>query len=72
MTREELMEDTGLDEERLDEALLSLEEKQLVDIYRDKKGVLRLIKATYAGVDRARPIEYYRWYPEWVPKGEIF
>jgi len=54
MTREELMEDTGLDEERLDEALLSLEEKQLVDIYRDKKGVLRLIKATYAGLDKAK------------------
>lgn len=72
MSREELMEDTGLDDERLDEALLSLEERKLVDVYRDKRGILRLVKATYAGLEKVRPIDYFRWYPEWLKKDEIF
>ena len=72
MTREELKEDTGLDDERLDEALLSLEEKKLVDIYRDRRGVFRLVKATYAGLERVRPIDYFRWYPDWIREDEVF
>jgi alkylation response protein AidB-like acyl-CoA dehydrogenase/DNA-binding transcriptional ArsR family regulator len=72
LTREELIEDTGLDDEHLDEALLSLEEKNLVDIYRDKKGILRLVKATYAGLEKVRSIDYFRWYPEWLRRDEIF
>lgn len=72
LTREELMEDTGLDDESLDEALLILEEKNLIDVYRDKRGVLRLAKATYAGLEKVRPIDYFRWYPEWLKKDEIF
>jgi len=72
MIREELKEDTGLDDDRLDEALLSLEEKKLVDIYRDRRGVFRLVKATYAGLERVRPIDYFRWYPDWIREDEVF
>ncbi|MHA1605476.1 MAG: acyl-CoA dehydrogenase family protein, partial [Candidatus Freyarchaeota archaeon] len=72
MRREELMEDTGLDEEQLDEALVSLEEKKLVDLYRTRQGVIILAKATYEGLRKARPKEYYRWYPEWSKEDERF
>jgi len=72
MKREELMDDTGLNDEQLDETLLSLEEKGLVDLWRDKRGVIRLAKATYEGLNRAKPFEFYCWYPEWSREDERF
>ncbi|MGQ9721618.1 MAG: acyl-CoA dehydrogenase family protein [Candidatus Jordarchaeum sp.] len=72
MKREELMEDTGLSDEQLDETLLSLEEKNLVDLWRDRRGVIRLAKATYEGLNKAKPLEFYCWYPQWSRKEERF
>ena len=65
MTREELQEDTRLDDETLDEALGYLEGKGLVKLFR-MHGVIRLAKATYAGLKKAKPQEYYVWLPRWV------
>ncbi len=70
--REELMEDTGLDDDQLDEALLSLEERKLVDLYRTRQGVILLAKATYDGLRKAKPKEYYQWYPDWSKEDERF
>ncbi|MEX2722911.1 MAG: acyl-CoA dehydrogenase family protein [Candidatus Freyarchaeota archaeon] len=72
MKREELMDDTGLSEEQLDETLLSLEEKGLVDLWRDRHGVIRLAKATYEGLNKAKPLDFYRWYPSWSREEERF
>ncbi|MFB0562249.1 MAG: acyl-CoA dehydrogenase family protein [Candidatus Lokiarchaeia archaeon] len=72
MKREELVEDTGLDEEQLDETLVSLEERKLVDLYRTRQGVIILAKATYDGLRKAKPKEYYQWYPEWSKEDERF
>ena len=65
MTREELQEDTELDDEALDEALVILEEKELVKLYR-MRNFIRLAKATYPGLKKAKPQEYYKWLPRWV------
>ena len=56
---------------KIDEAILSLEKNGLVKLYRDKKGIA-LAKATYEGLNRANPPEYYRWFPSWVKKENIF
>jgi hypothetical protein len=56
---------------RLEEVLLTLENKGLVKLYRSKKGI-ELAKATYDGLDKAHPAEYYRWYPSWITKDRIF
>jgi alkylation response protein AidB-like acyl-CoA dehydrogenase len=72
MKREELMEDTGLDDEQLDEALTSLEEKKLVDLFKTRQGVIILAKATYDGLRKAKPKEFYQWYPEWSKEDERF
>jgi alkylation response protein AidB-like acyl-CoA dehydrogenase len=60
-----------VEEGKLNEVVLSLEEKGLVKIYRDRKGIA-LIKATYEGLKKAYPQEYYEWFPSWVKEGNIF
>ncbi len=72
MKREELMQDTDLNDEQLDETLLSLEEKKLVDLWRDRRGVIRLAKATYEGLNKGKPLEFYCWYPQWSKEEERF
>ncbi|MBA4418821.1 MAG: acyl-CoA dehydrogenase [Syntrophus sp. (in: bacteria)] len=53
------------DSAALDNVLIALEEKSLAKVYRTKKGI-ELAKATYEGLKKAHPKEYYRWFPEWV------
>jgi len=65
MTREDLEEDTELTGEDLDKALVSLEAEGLVKLYRIR-DIIRLAKATYKGLKKAKPKQYYRWFPEWV------
>ncbi len=72
MTKEDLLQWLDGTEEELDEVLMELEEKKLVAIQRDRRGVLSLAKATYRGLKEANPPEYYRWYPTWVKMEEMF
>jgi alkylation response protein AidB-like acyl-CoA dehydrogenase len=71
MSREDIKESFDVENGWLDEALLSLEKKGLVKLYRDKKGIA-LAKATYEGLNQANPPEYYRWFPDWVKKENVF
>jgi hypothetical protein len=71
MSREDIKESFDVDDEKLDELLLSLEKKDWVRLCRDKKGIT-LVKATYQGLNRANPPEYYRWFPSWIKEGNIF
>ena len=50
----------------------ALEAKGFVALYRGKRGNIRLIKATYKGQKKAKPLEYYKWFPKWINKDEIF
>ncbi|MFX0072161.1 MAG: acyl-CoA dehydrogenase family protein [Candidatus Hermodarchaeota archaeon] len=70
LTKEELEEDLG--EKVKNNILLELEEDGLIALYRGSKGSIKLIKATYKGQTTSKPLEYYRWFPEWVKKDEIF
>ena len=69
MSREDMTGMLEVDDQKLDELLLSLEEKGLVRLSRTKKGI-ELAKATYEGLDKAYPPEYYRWFPSWIGKGK--
>jgi alkylation response protein AidB-like acyl-CoA dehydrogenase len=71
MSREDLRGFFDAEEGKIDEMLLSLEKKGLVKLYRDKKGIA-LSKATYEGLKQANPPEYYRWFPSWSKKENIF
>jgi hypothetical protein len=71
MSLEDLKDRFDVDDETLDELLVALEQKKWVKAYRRKKKI-ELVKATYEGLKRANPLEYYQWYPSWVKKENIF
>jgi len=70
ITREDLEEDTELKGEELDRVLISLEQKRLVKLFR-LHGIIRLAKAHYTGLKKAKPQKFYNWYPPWV-KEKLF
>ena len=65
MNREDMKVYFDVQDARLDGVLTSLESKNHVKLLRDKKGIA-LAKATYEGLAKAFPSEYYRWFPAWV------
>ena len=71
MSREDIKEYYDVDDSKLDEILMSLEKKDFVRLFRDKKGIA-LVKATYEGLRKSNPSEYYQWYPAWVKKENLF
>ena len=71
MSREDLKEEFDVDDEELDRVLVSLEQKRLVKLYRGRRGI-ELAKATYEGLKKANPPEYYQWFPPRVRKEDIF
>ena len=68
MSRDDMKEVLEVEDEKLDGLLTSLEAKGSVRLVRTKKGIA-LAKATYDGLDKAHPPEYYRWFPPWIDKG---
>ena len=71
MSRDDLKEHFVVDDEKLDEVLHVLEEKGLVKLFRDRKG-MALAKATFDGLDKAFPPDHYQWYPDWIEERKIF
>ena len=72
MTMEDLKERLDVSDGDLNKYLLSLEEKELVGLYRGKNGEIALARATYVGLARANPLEYYQYFPEWADKKDLF
>lgn len=65
MTKGDIQERFTVDMAAIEKILVSLEQQGLVMLYRTKKGI-ELAKASYDGLNRAHPKEYYRWFPNWV------
>lgn len=65
MSRGDLHKLFDVADDELDKVLVSLEQKKLVKLYRDRRGI-QLAKATYEGLKQANPLEYYQWFPWWV------
>jgi hypothetical protein len=72
MTMDDIKDLIDVDEENLNKYLLSLEEKDLANLYRDRRGAVSLARATYKGLAQANPQAYYRRIPEWVNEEDIF
>ena len=72
MSREDLKEEFDVSNEELDKILVSLEQKGSVNLHRGRGGKIELAKATYPGLNKANPSEYYRWFPSWVREKDIF
>jgi len=72
MTIEDIKGLLAVNDEDLKKHLVSLEEKGLVSLYRDRRGTIALARATYKGLAQANPPEYYKYIPEWVAKKDVF
>ncbi len=73
MTKGDMKEKlAGVADEQLGKLLTSLEAKGLVRLYKDRRGNIALAKATYKGLKKAKPPEYYQWFPEWINKDQLF
>ncbi len=70
MHRNDLKEELGIGDEKLDELLTTLESKRLATLYR-RKGKIELARATFKGLKAAK-VEEYRWFPEWVDMNDMF
>lgn len=71
MNHEDLKEAFAANDEEIDRVIISLEKKGLVRTIKGKKGI-ELVKASYEGLNKAHPPEYYRWFPFWVDEKRKF
>jgi hypothetical protein len=49
-----------------------LEAKDMARLYRDKRGTILMARASHVGLKQAKPLDYYKWFPEWLDKDYIF
>jgi alkylation response protein AidB-like acyl-CoA dehydrogenase len=59
-------------DEQLDTMLEALEAQGLAHLYRDRRGTITLVKATFKGLKKAHPIDHYKWFPDWIEKQRLF
>jgi hypothetical protein len=62
----------GVSDDQLNKLLTSLHAKGLVSLRKDQRGAITLAKATYKGLREAKPLEHYKWFPDWVDKDLLF
>jgi alkylation response protein AidB-like acyl-CoA dehydrogenase len=72
MTFADIREYLDADDETLAEHLSSLEEQGLASQYRDRRGRVRMVRATVKGIKEAFPPEHYRHIPDWVLPDDTF
>ncbi|MCR4420075.1 MAG: acyl-CoA dehydrogenase family protein [Clostridia bacterium] len=71
---EDLRARLGVAEEQrgeLEAVLAGLEEEKLVKLFR-KGNRVELVKATYEGLRKTYPLEYYRYIPAWAQEENLF
>jgi hypothetical protein len=71
MTPADMKEQLDISDEDLNKHLLSLEKQGLAALHRDKRGIA-LARASYSGLAKAHPPEYYRYIPDWASPQDIF
>ena len=72
MTPDDVREDIGGGRSELRKIFELLEEQGLIVIHRDRSGKTALVKATYEGLQKSFPKEYYQWFPAWYEDADKF
>jgi alkylation response protein AidB-like acyl-CoA dehydrogenase len=73
LTRGEIKEQLmTIQDAELDKFLTTLEAKELIKLYKDRRGTVLMARATHKGLKQAKPLDYYKWFPEWLDKDYIF
>jgi hypothetical protein len=71
MSHDDAKQWMAIGDEELDKLLESLESKGLAKLHRDRRGRITLARATYRGLKKAKPLEYYQWFPDWISKEQL-
>jgi alkylation response protein AidB-like acyl-CoA dehydrogenase/DNA-binding MarR family transcriptional regulator len=72
MTMDDVRDDIGGSRVKIKQTVESLEQQGLIVTHRDRAGKIGLVKATYKGLAKAFPKEYYRWFPGWYEDSDKF
>jgi alkylation response protein AidB-like acyl-CoA dehydrogenase len=72
MTPDDVREDIGGSRSEIKNIIEKLESENLVVTHKDKNGKLTLVKASYDGIQKAFPKEYYQWFPNWYEDADKF
>jgi alkylation response protein AidB-like acyl-CoA dehydrogenase len=73
LTRGEIKEQLmTIQDAELDKFLTTLEAKELIKLYKDRRGTVLMARATHKGLKQAKSLDYYKWFPEWLDKDYIF
>ncbi|RLG50250.1 MAG: acyl-CoA dehydrogenase [Thermoproteota archaeon] len=72
-TLEELALRLGAKPEEIAKLALELEKKGLAKTYIDpRRKAVKMVRPTYKGLKKAKPLEYYKYMPSWVDQRLIF
>lgn len=71
MTPADIKQYIDADDAALEKVLLAMEASGDAMLLRSKKGI-SLVKATYSGLSKAHPNDYYKWFPEWCTEDRHF
>jgi alkylation response protein AidB-like acyl-CoA dehydrogenase len=73
MTREEIKQRlNAVSDANLDKLLTALEAKDMAKLFRDKRGAILMARASHIGLKQAKPLDYYKWFPEWLNREYLF
>jgi len=72
MTPDDVRQDIGGSRSEIRKIFGSLEDKKLIVTLRDRQSKIALVKATYEGLQKAFPKEYYQWFPDWYEDSDKF
>ena len=72
MSPDDIREDIGGTRSAIRKIVETLEAQNLIVTHHDRQGKTVLVKATYDGLKKAFPREYYQWYPEWYDDADKF
>jgi hypothetical protein len=73
MTREDVKERlAAIPDSQLDKLFIALEAKDMVKLHKDKRGTVLMARASHKGLKEAKPLDFYRWFPDWLDKDYIF
>jgi alkylation response protein AidB-like acyl-CoA dehydrogenase len=73
MTREDVKERlAAIPDSQLDKLFIALEAKDMVKLHKDKRGAVLMARASHKGLKEAKPLDFYRWFPDWLDKDYIF
>jgi len=72
MTMQDLCERLNVSDEDLHTYLQKLDKMGLANLHKNRRGEVTLVRATFQGISKANPQDYYKYFPSWVDQNDMF